>query len=192
MSAEGKTKFAVIARWLDSLADRKQTFSSLAREQEELAAIADQFTGVVNEARKLSVDSNNTAGLRTAAIGLLSRDESQQQRDLSILDELLSTEQPAGVQAAAMKRLTRVSNSAAADTLIAHWSHFLPAQQRRASFLQPCEQVALPATEVEHGAARRNQIEDAVILGALSRRLRPGVAELCRDQRAKGLDVVGQ
>ena len=66
------------------------------------------------------------------------------------------------------------------------------AQQWRAPLLEPRQQVALAAAEIEHGAAGRNQIEDAVVLGALPRRLRPGRAELCRHQWAEGLDVVRQ
>ena len=132
-TVQPETQYRVVARWLDSMAERRKTLASLISENEELASITDKFVALMRRARKTCSDSTREIGVRAMAISLLGHEASDLSRDIKLLSESLSSVHPMGIQAAAMSRLTRISHPEAANVLISHWTHFLPKQQQIAT-----------------------------------------------------------
>ena len=124
-------RFDVTARWLDRLADRKQSFASLCEKHEPLSIASNDFSKLVNEARQICVEATRNTPLRAAAIGLLGREPENNEADVSVLTGLLAPQEPQAVQMAAIDRLSHIPTGKAAEAMLQNWSSYLPQQQQR-------------------------------------------------------------
>ncbi|HEV2949898.1 MAG TPA: neutral/alkaline non-lysosomal ceramidase N-terminal domain-containing protein [Gemmataceae bacterium] len=117
-------QMAAFAGLLESLSRQKKTLEKLA--------FRELFMAMLAECRRISCDPKASELDRIAAIGVLGRQSDQRDADLTRLAELLSPQNSAAVQSAALAGLGRMSGDRVADVLISGWSSQSPSLKSQA------------------------------------------------------------
>jgi putative membrane-bound dehydrogenase-like protein len=93
---------------------------------------SDQVRAMLAECRAISGDANVNEPDRIAAISVLGRQSDQRDADLSRLTELLSPQNSAAIQSAALAGLGRINSDRVAEMVISAWSTRSPALKSQA------------------------------------------------------------
>jgi putative membrane-bound dehydrogenase-like protein len=151
-------QMAALAGLLDALARQNRTLGK---------RISDQIRAMLAECRTISGNANANEADRITAISVLGREPEQRDADLSRLAELLSPQNSATVQSAALTGLGRISSDRVADVLVSGWSSQSPILKSQALdlLLSRKEWQRKLVTALEHGQIPSAQID-------ASRRLR--------------------
>jgi putative heme-binding domain-containing protein len=125
-------QMAGLAGLVEALDRRSLTLAAFQQKssppvQEALAKLGPLF----DQARRVAPDNQSTESERLVAIRLLGRQSSdQQQRDISLLGELLGPQNPGAVQTAALDGLRRSRGPQTAQVLLRSWRGYGPNQRQ--------------------------------------------------------------
>jgi putative membrane-bound dehydrogenase-like protein len=124
-------QFTVFARLLDSLARRNESLANKVKASK--VSDADQLLAGVDRlfdsARNLVADAEGSLNTRVAAVRLLGRGRDQGQADLELLGSLLSPQNSAELQEAAVLALGRLRHDRIPKLLLESWKGFGPARR---------------------------------------------------------------
>ena len=127
-AADPRPMFDSLGQLLDHLQRNNQTLAQLSTKGGEPMRRALEGTdNALARARATAGDASAAAADRAAAIALLGRGRLGQDEDFNRLAELLSGNQPAEVQLAAVKSLGRMNRTATPERLLAGWPGYGPA-----------------------------------------------------------------
>lgn len=111
---------------------------------------------VFNRAAEIASDVSRDTGLRVDAIGILNL--SGPSRYLDLLEELLSPQEPATIQAEAARALGRIEGGQIGEVLLSRWSAMTPQVRSAAieAMVSDNERIALILDAVEEGVIQRS------------------------------------
>lgn len=127
-------QFSALGRLVDALDRRKVSLpADAARAGDWLTDSLRPFDVVYAAARALSSDSSASPGERTSAMRLLGRVSAERDQDLKLLASLLSAENPAEIQSAAVETLAGLRAPEVPGLLLSGWPSYGP--KRRSEVL---------------------------------------------------------
>jgi putative membrane-bound dehydrogenase-like protein len=187
------SQFEASARFLNTLGKRKTPVASLASGDDALALLLrdrmnDHPDSILSAAHRIAGDEKQPVEYRSAAIGLMARDESRRSEVLGLLARLLEPRVDGGLQRAAITALATTADPSVSATLLAALPSLPPASRATAfevlfsreawayalvQHLQRNDGVALDAAQrmrlLKHGSKRIRELAGTVLAGSTSR-----------------------
>jgi len=157
-------QFAAFAAFLDGLERGARSFDQFAADaRPPLKSTLAQVARIFSAARLVAGRQQAPEADRLAAIRLLGRDSTQREDDLKELEGLLRPEHSVAIQKAAVTVLNRLTQSTAADALLAGWKSHSPALREEvlAALCSRPEWMKKLLTQIENETVAARQISPA-------------------------------